>query len=440
MRRKHHQWYRNEEGSSRWRMTKHHQTPECRIAGRGRVGSPSENSDCLQLVTANVTSWGSLCKQEEAWRACGAEPDIVCVQEHHRRETHRGDDTQWLWRRGYRWHMCVGVMNGGVGIAIARHIGSTMAWSSDCGRALACHVNALVPKGFYCISTYLQTGVPLRKQNQLLQTIARLTLQLPETWVMAGDFQAPPSEMREVEWPSLLHAGVIDCGEHTCDTRPRRELDYFLASPTIVSLVRDLRKDGHRLTRPHHPLRLSLNRRPEHPTVPVLKRNFRCPEVPLIGPQLPQRDWNWTANSDVCVQWRDWLKAAKQWLSFHHGVAFVGKEACVTQVPLAQFLAEQEVTHSDPEVLAWQWFQCRIWAHIGHIMGVHAVLASVLRGHNKNCFVSKAWQAVPETFVNCLSVVTLRGTTMCISEWMLHIQTAGWLELVLLASEVTQQC
>eukprot|EP00971_Amphidinium_carterae_P001962 39192-Amphidinium_carterae.1 len=90
--------------------------------------------------------------------------------------------------------------------------------------------------GVAIVGAPLRTGVPLRKQNQLLQTIARLTLQLPETWVMAGDFQAPPSEMREVEWASLLHAGVIDCGEHTCDTRPRRELDYFLASPTIVSL------------------------------------------------------------------------------------------------------------------------------------------------------------------------------------------------------------
>eukprot|EP00971_Amphidinium_carterae_P130045 2575802-Amphidinium_carterae.1 len=345
MKKRHRLMYQREGEDLLLMMQTHHQIPESRLEGRGREGSALVDTASFHIVTASVTSWGSLRKQVEAWRLCAAGPDIICVQEHHRREVHRSGDVEWLWRRGYRWHMCVGSQNGGVGIAIARHIGSTVAWSSDCGRAIACHVNALVHKGFYCISTYLQTGVPLRKQNQLLQTIAQYTLRLPATWIMAGDFQAPPSEMREVDWPNLLNAGILDCAEHTCDTPPRRELDYFLASPALVSLVCELRKDGHRLTKPHHPLRLTLCRKPDIATVPVLKRNFRCPEVPLIGPQRPQREWTWTASSDVGVQWRDWLKAAKHWLSFHHGVP----QVCVTQVPLTQFLAEQERAHEDPE-------------------------------------------------------------------------------------------
>eukprot|EP00971_Amphidinium_carterae_P202134 4010719-Amphidinium_carterae.1 len=50
----------------------------------------------LVVATANVTSYGSMLKQLTAWRSASVSPQVVAIQEHHRRAGALQDDVECL--------------------------------------------------------------------------------------------------------------------------------------------------------------------------------------------------------------------------------------------------------------------------------------------------------------------------------------------------------
>eukprot|EP00971_Amphidinium_carterae_P160740 3187077-Amphidinium_carterae.4 len=90
----------------------HHKSAVAPAKSRERKG----RSQCLELVTANVTDWGSLKKQVSAWKKLNSQPHIVAVQEHHRKKHQMQEDVEYMAKLGLRWHPVKAVDHGRAGL------------------------------------------------------------------------------------------------------------------------------------------------------------------------------------------------------------------------------------------------------------------------------------------------------------------------------------
>ncbi len=149
--------------------------------------------------------------------------------------------------------------------------------------------------GLLWVCVYGISGMPLCKQLPLWRAIAGRLNVLGKPYVMCGDWQVEPEDMRRSGLLALIN-GVIIAPSSATNVLTGRVIDYFVVSPSLVSS--SLTAEALTSCRfiPHLPVCMRISLKVSRAAV----RGFALPrplpaEVP-VGPQRP----------GISVSWEGW--------------------------------------------------------------------------------------------------------------------------------------
>eukprot|EP00971_Amphidinium_carterae_P040174 788578-Amphidinium_carterae.1 len=149
-----------------------------------------------RLVTLNATTYGSFTRQWEAWRLADSRPQVLLLQELHRKAHQIPEDASWVQERGGRLWTEYSSHHGGTAIVARSHIaGMQCPVPGTAGRACAALLHGILPHGILVISVYLQTGVPIHAQLEVLERLSGFLRESRQPWLLAGDFQDVPADL-----------------------------------------------------------------------------------------------------------------------------------------------------------------------------------------------------------------------------------------------------
>eukprot|EP00971_Amphidinium_carterae_P310976 6179825-Amphidinium_carterae.2 len=381
-----------------------------------------------RLMTVNATTYGSFKRQWETWRLAEERPQLVLLQELHRRKQWFQEDAKWLRDRGACIWAEHSPNHGGTAVIARTHIaGMKHLVPGTDGRACAVEVHGVLPHGILVISVYLATGVPVHAQLDVLAAIGDFLQGQDKPWLMAGDFQCEPAQMRQTEFPSSIAGVIVSTSQATCSTPPCRELDYWIVSVGLVPLLQSVSLDTLCQTRPHTGVALELRSADLSQKVPVWRRPKGHLEEVQMGPhqEALEHAWSWpegTCPSDLEAAWLELVPIAHQELARYHGE----QDRKTQKVGLVEIRKElhQHQTHwkenrETPEVAGWRWLRA---------IALHET--SWLRPRRRPHPKIKEW----------LGELCLRGETWDLDRLLHVLHTGGFLERGLLVSEIVERC
>ena len=80
-------------------------------------------------------------------------------------------------------------------------------------------VQGILPQGFLVVTVYLYTGEDLTGRNwRLLSAVGERIFALGLPFVLGGDMQNHPDQLRATMWAQFLDAVVVNPGKPTCFT------------------------------------------------------------------------------------------------------------------------------------------------------------------------------------------------------------------------------
>ena len=84
-------------------------------------------------------------------------------------------------------------------------------------------MSAVCQGGVYIISAYFWCSEGASQRNlALLQAIARHVRQLHGPWILAADFNFPPSLLEGTGWPRLVEGYIVSAGQPMCKDGDQR--------------------------------------------------------------------------------------------------------------------------------------------------------------------------------------------------------------------------
>ncbi len=158
-------------------------------------------------------------------------------------------------------------------------------------------------------SFYGISGMELGKQLCLWAAIACVLRSIGLPFVLGGDWQRPPKEMRESGFLNFLNASVCDAREAT-NIKSGNELDWFVASDSLVGGGWEASTVLGTAFSTHAPVQLVLvGQRGNTPSGTCLATPKPFPVPRLIGP----------ITRKVSIDWMDWGGGAETCEHRHHG-------------------------------------------------------------------------------------------------------------------------
>eukprot|EP00971_Amphidinium_carterae_P340303 6478573-Amphidinium_carterae.1 len=225
------------------------------------------------------------------------------------------------WRQGRRLFGREATGSGGVAIAVAKHIGAVEVerWKEvPESRAVGVRVQSILPQGVLLASIYLRTAVMPRQQMDLLGEIGQCVLEENTAWILGGDWNMQPHELRATGFLDLVQGVVVRVQQPTCHAGAHRELDYFVLSKGAAQMVQALHVHPLTLTRPHDTLLLTMSTQSLLERVPVAVHYPAEVITQPIGPWRPERahDWAWQAGelpAHLGAGFQEWVGEVEQW-------------------------------------------------------------------------------------------------------------------------------
>ena len=156
-------------------------------------------------------------------------------------------------------------LSAGVGIAVRSHIGMAPAANLvrfECcnSRVIITHIGAICTGGMFLVSAYFWCNEGASQRNLLiLQCIAQHVRQLHGPWILAADFNFPPSVLRSTGWLRLVGGAIVSTGQPTCKGV---EDDYFVVDTRLRSAVIGVALVHDTGSEPHSAVRMWLKGRP----------------------------------------------------------------------------------------------------------------------------------------------------------------------------------
>ena len=155
----------------------------------------------------------------------------------------------------------------GTAIACRRHIGmrddvtAAKDWTELEGRFQVKKIGAICKGGLFGATCYMYSKIGIRaKANlDLLHAMAAVLRQCGALWVLSGDFNTTPQELRATGWLELVEGVICEPEATTCGDR---KLDFFVVSRSLVHAVRSVHVIGDAIFNPHKPVRLLLRAKP----------------------------------------------------------------------------------------------------------------------------------------------------------------------------------
>eukprot|EP00959_Pyramimonas_sp_CCMP1952_P255032 5326889-Pyramimonas_sp.AAC.1 len=121
-------------------------------------------------------------------------------------------------------------------------------------------VNSIIPGGFLAVSLRLPTGDPLGDVgSQVLFRLREVLRSLRLPFVVGGDWNCPPSQLRTVGWVSEVGGHIAACGAATCRKgHVWRELDLFVVSSGLAPSIECVERVQGSCLASHYPVALRL--------------------------------------------------------------------------------------------------------------------------------------------------------------------------------------
>ena len=138
-------------------------------------------------------------------------------------------------------------------------------------RMVAGLVNAIVPGGLVVVSLYLKDGVKATGPNlEYLQILGAYLTQCKRPWVVAGDWNLNPSELKACGWLTQLSGDIIAPSAITCTGGNGDTLDYFVVSAGLSARCSARGVWTEAPSSPHSPVWLHINKVAD--AAPIIQR------------------------------------------------------------------------------------------------------------------------------------------------------------------------
>ena len=205
----------------------------------------------------------------------------------------------WALSVGPALDTAAGSTSAGVAVSARSHFGLARspgihAIEVDRSRVIVRWIGAVCRGGIHLVSVYLYFGEGLSPQNvDLLQTIAGVVSELRGPWILAGDFNLTPEDVRGTGWLELLNGVIHAPSVPTCNGRV---IDFFVTSASLASAVVAVSVVLDSGTSPHSAVRLLLRASPRSVMINTLRKPFKFASVLLAGCAPPLGDY-----SDIVV-------------------------------------------------------------------------------------------------------------------------------------------
>eukprot|EP00971_Amphidinium_carterae_P037965 746263-Amphidinium_carterae.2 len=250
-------------------------------------------------------------------------PDMVAVQEHHRRGDGVVNARSWLHQAGM-----TGVFEdalpgaklhtrrGGTAVLVKQYVGITAvpldaeAAGPARGRVVRAHVNAVCKGGIMIYSVYGHASGGLAANGPLLEQLHRLlrTEELP--WLVAADWNLQVEELQGVHFDATVGGTFFKTEGSTCSTG-HRCINFFLVQQRLVHAVQSVAILSDAPTSPHWPVEIRLKGVKMSDSIPMAK-TWKCfPTAWPMGPRREPSKPGWTSESGnldthVDLLWKEW--------------------------------------------------------------------------------------------------------------------------------------
>ncbi|CAK0792592.1 unnamed protein product, partial [Prorocentrum cordatum] len=208
-----------------------------------RAAWPAALAKRQRLVSANTTAWGSAQALVE-WLHddVGRLPAVLCLQEHRLKgKQAMARAAGWMQARGFSWHGQAALptgtrpleSSGGVAVATRRPSAAAAAPGLPAHRFQVCEVNLGFREPCRVISAYFITKIGRAKENiGLLAALREFVGQLESPWVVMGDCNMEPADVRE--WARSAGGALVGPEEPTCGSKV---FDFAVVSRVLTGFV-----------------------------------------------------------------------------------------------------------------------------------------------------------------------------------------------------------
>ena len=233
--------------------------------------------------SVNPNAWDATVKYIERTSA-----DILALQETRRSPDQIDSAVRVAAAKRWNLSLAAAVVNestrcsAGVGVGARSHLGvacCSTATAPDPRLSARCHsrwVGAMCRGGLHVVSLYLHTAEGLSQRNlDLLQALAEHLHSLNGPWVVAADWNLPPSELETSGWLDFVGAIVVSTKLPTCGGNRN---DYFAVSECLSHAVVGASVVHDAGFTPHRPVRMFLRAAPRE----IMLRRLVAPRPFLV--------------------------------------------------------------------------------------------------------------------------------------------------------------
>jgi len=158
------------------------------------------------------------------------------------------------------------------------------------GRFVVRHLCALCKGGCFLISAYFRCSEAASPYNlDFMQAIAKVVRQIHGPWLLAADFNFPPSVLRKTGWLGLVGGHIVATTAATC----KGAEDHFVVDVRLKSAVVGIALVNDTGAGPHSAVRMWVRGRPRDDMVRSVKSPPEARPCMPLGclPQFSTQDW-----------------------------------------------------------------------------------------------------------------------------------------------------
>ncbi|CAK0854059.1 unnamed protein product, partial [Prorocentrum cordatum] len=296
------------------------------------LGSRPRAADVAELASASATAWGSAQSLVE-WLHDdeGRLPAVLCLQEHRLKgKQAMARAAGWMQARGFSWHgqaaMPTGPgpleSSGGVSVATLRPSAAAAAPGPPAHRFQVCEVNLGLREPCRVISAYFITKIGRAKENiGLLAALHEYVGQLESPWVVMGDWNMEPVDVRE--WARSAGGALVGPEEPTCGSKV---FGFAVVSRALTGFVDVAEVLPRAPTKDHVPFKVVLRGAGPAAKVqrPLFPAAFPLPLPPPVRSAPLERAFSaWSPGGGQALKegCQEWFEAVEAYLIDLHEIA-----------------------------------------------------------------------------------------------------------------------
>ena len=297
---------------------------------RSRRSRKKRSDECTSITTVNTTNQGPMLEYLENVKPWGVE----LVQEHHVQVAGMLATTAKVRKLGYKFCATPAVASGrseagssgGAAVIVRNCYGvkklfgiqdESQPWMIYPGRAAGARILGMIRGGIIFVSLYLKSG---EKPNSMLNwailtRVAEILNLCQIPFVIGGDFQCTPQELRDTQWLDILKGVIVSSGQVTCTTvTSAREIDFFVASKGMESVLEQPEPMHGTCIATHCPVGTTMMGNPRALTVKGFVMPVNFPRREPYGPVRKVRPWAPFAPSEGADSHTRMQELASYWM------------------------------------------------------------------------------------------------------------------------------